>query len=1087
MMRRLSAFGLTTAVLLAAFSVPAVAQQITPTGAPSADGLWRRASDQDVPAAQRRADIPGGFAVVQLNRPALDARLAQAPNELAPNRGNQPDVIITLPLPDGRFSRFRIEESPILAPELAAAFPEIRTYRGAGLDDATATARLDLTATGFHAQIIAAGGTIYVDPYSIGDLINHVTYDKRSRPRPGIVDQVIGTADALERTYNTFPITNGTTLRTYRLALAANGEYTTVAGGSKPLALARMTTTMNRVNGIYERELAVRLTVATGTPGDPTLLIYTNPGSDPYSNGTNAINENQTHLDTVIGTANYDIGHVFTTGSGGIAQLQSVCNASGKARGTTGSGNPTGDGFDVDYVAHEMGHQFGGNHTFNGTVDNCTSPNRSAAHAYEVGSGSTIQAYAGICGNEDLQPNSDDIFNFESLNEMTAFITAGGGAACGAATATGNTVPSVTAAGAAFTIPANTPFELTATASDVNGDALTYLWEEHDLGTASNGTNAWIDDGSRPLFRSYEPTTSPTRSFPSLTYILNNANVPPTTYLCPSAVRPASPPCLTGEALPTTNRTMQFHVTVRDNRAGGGGINTAQTSVTINAATGPFAVSAPNTAVTWPAASTQTVSWTVNGTSGLAANVTILLSNDGGATFPVILAASTPNDGSETITVPGTQGSTARIKVKAIGNVFFDISNTNFTIGPPASPPGAFTKSSPGNGTSGTSAQPTISWTASTAALSYEYCVDTSSNATCDTAWVSAGNVLSTRLTALLPSTAYSWQMRAVNGSTPTLADGGTWWTFTTAALTNPQADIAIDFGPSLGLWTNYDSGGTSTWSPIHNLSPTRLTTGDLDGNGQADILANFAGYGLWAFVNNTTWTPLHPLDADLVATGDIDGSGVDDLLVTFSGYGLWVRYDSGSWLQLSGLAINTLAVGNIDGSPGSKADVVVSFPSAGLWTYRNNAAWTQDHPFSATRLAIGDVDGSGVGDVIVQFTGYGQYVYYNSTSWTLLHPTTATAFVTGQLDNDGGHRSDVVMNFPGVGVWARMNNSVWTQLHGLNADVIATGDVDGNGQADVILSFPGLGIWVYRNQTTWSQLHGLNPELVAPGRVNAN
>jgi hypothetical protein len=369
---------------------------------------------------------------------------------------------------------------------------------------------------------------------------------------------------------------------------------------------------------------------------------------------------------------------VFSTGGGGVAQLRSVCVGGSKARGVTGSPNPTGDGFDVDYVAHEMGHQFGGSHTFNGTSSNCGGGNRSGAHASEVGSGSTIQAYAGICSVENLQPHSDDYFTFESLNEMTAFITSGSGASCGSASATGNSVP-VVSAGANYTIPVRTPFTLTATASDADGDTLTYKWEQWSLnGTPSNSVaTASTDSGTNPIVRSYLPSTSASRTVPKLSYVLDNANVPPPTYSC------AAGTCLTGETLPATNRTITFHVTARDNRAGSGAIATSSMTVTSVTGAGPFAVTFPNTGLSVSGGTTLTVTWDVAGTAGMpvaATNVKISFSSDGGSSFPTVLAASTPNDGSHAVTVPSVATTQARIKVEAVGNIFFDVSNANFTI-----------------------------------------------------------------------------------------------------------------------------------------------------------------------------------------------------------------------------------------------------------------------------------------------------------------------------------------------------------------------------------------------------------------------
>ena len=690
------------------------------TATRSADGLWQTPGNAPQGAPLRRTDLIGPHTFVQLDRPALDARLALAPSESAQNRATAAPVVVTLPLPDGRFSRFRIEESPILAPDLAAAFPQFKTYRGVGVDDPTATARLDVTGAGVHAQIIAAGGTIYVDPYEPGDLVNHVSYDKASRGRAGerAADLVDGELDldAVQRAYNELPMTNGTVLRTYRLALAATGEYTAAAGGTKSAALSRMTTSMNRVNGIYERELAVRMTVLTGPPADPTALIYTDAATDPYDNSsaTTMLGQNQSTIDAVVGNANYDIGHVFSTYGGGVATLRSVCGSTYKARAVTGLPSPTGQIFDVDYVSHEMGHQFGANHSYNSSSGSC-GPNRSGAHAVEVGSGVSIMGYTGLCSPENTIVNSVDIFTIDSLNEATAFITSGGGQSCGTVVANGNLVPSVTAP-ASFTIPAGTPFELTATATDANGDALTYSWEQFDRNTLTTA-NPWnVDDGVSPLFRSYAPSSSPTRTFPSLTYILNNDNVPPASATCQGG----GSGCVSGEVLPTTARTMNFQVIVRDNRAGGSAIATAQTLVTVNSGAGPFTVTSPSAVATWPAFSTQTITWAVNGTNTIAANVTILLSSDGGLTFPVTLLGSTPNDGAADITVPQLLTSQARIKVKAAGGIFFDIANVNVTIAAPPDPPGVPAKTAPATGLAGVSRNAALSWTAALNTERYE-------------------------------------------------------------------------------------------------------------------------------------------------------------------------------------------------------------------------------------------------------------------------------------------------------------------------------------------------------------------------------
>ena len=673
------AIGAVVVAFLAALaaSTPALAAE-------SPDRVWRDVREHEIPRSERaRQIVPQRFRAIGLDRARLAALLARAPEERA-QRPHESPLVLDLPLPDGSFGTFRVVASPVMEPALAAKYPQIRTYLGQGVDDPTATVRLDVTPKGFHAQIIGAGGTSYVDPYQPGDVDHYIAYRKHDHTA-GVrgICEVTGepideerAKDALAKRMHA-KLSSGANLRTYRLAMAATGEYTQFHGGAVVDALAAIVTTMNRVNGLYEREVSVRMVLVASND----LIVFTDPSSDPYANTSGDLDENQSTIDSVIGSANYDIGHLVGTGGGGIASLRSPCNATRKAQGLTGSGAPVGDAFDVDYVAHEMGHQFGGNHTFNGSGVNCSGANRSATTAYEPGSGITIQAYAGICGLDNLQPNSEDYFHRVSLDEILAFTTTGTGASCGTAESTGNGIPAVTTT-AAFTIPSATPFALTASGSDPDGDALTYVWEQFDLGAAPN-TEGVLNPASPngPLFRSFTPTTSPTRIFPSLRYILDDANVVPATAPAPGTT---SPEYFTGEALPTAGRTLNFRVTVRDNRAGGGGTNEATTQLTVVALPIPFSVTAPNTAVSLAAGAATTVTWNFLGTQVPpigTANVRISLSTDGGHTFPHELAASTANDGSESVTLPaGIATTQARVRIEAVGNVYFDISDADFAI-----------------------------------------------------------------------------------------------------------------------------------------------------------------------------------------------------------------------------------------------------------------------------------------------------------------------------------------------------------------------------------------------------------------------
>ena len=625
---------------------------------------WRQTQYAEAPV---RYTWPEKFKAYSYHLSSLRQILKHAPMEFTP--GAQTSFIVfDLPMPNGEIAKFKVVETETMDPVLAAKFPGLKTYSGQGITDPASVLKLTVSDYGLWAMVLSNRGNVFVDPLEHGNTTDVVVYSRKDlKPYSSFVCETGEKEERFRSAMNYTAIgagqlakSHGTTLRTYRLALACTGEYAAFHGGTTAGAMAGMVATMNRVNGVYETEVAVHMTMVANN----NLLIYLNGTTDPYTNnnGGTMLTENINNCNTVIGSANYDIGHVFSTGGGGVAYLGVPCTTN-KAGGVTGSSSPVNDAFDIDYVAHEMGHQFGAHHTFNSSTGSC-SGNRTAAAAFEPGSGITIMAYAGICtATNDLAPHSIAYFHTYSFDQITTYITTGSGNSCAVATATGNTPPTVVPDALNYTIPYQTPFTLNATGSDANGDALTYSWEEYDLGAAGNW-NAPVGDA--PIFRPFDPVVSGSRTFPKISDIVNNTTT-------------------IGELLPTYARTLKFRVTVRDNRAGGGGVMHPDDTVRVNVInTGAaFAVTAPNTAVTWTSGQPATVTWNVSNTdiSPIScANVAILLSTDGGYTYPVTILSATPNDGSEIITVPANITTTARIKVQAVGNIFFDISNTNFTI-----------------------------------------------------------------------------------------------------------------------------------------------------------------------------------------------------------------------------------------------------------------------------------------------------------------------------------------------------------------------------------------------------------------------
>ncbi|HLF51653.1 reprolysin-like metallopeptidase [Flavobacterium sp.] len=642
--------------------------------------VWNKVSMESLAGKEKleRNAMPVEFQVYSLDMTALKFQLQQAPSQ--DDFVGLSNVIIQFPNPDGQMASYRIYESSVMHPDLASKYQDIKTYVGQGIEDPTATINFSVTIFGLHTMTLSGKtGTSYMDPYT-KDLRNYVVYSKAklftSRTFSCSVedgpDYVSGGLNLPKNMAQ--GRASDSKFRTYRLAMACTIEYASyhvIAAGvgtgtlaqKKAAVLAAMNVSMARINGVYERDMSLKMQLVANND----LIIFID--SDNFSNTApnTLINESQTVIDGLIGFSNYDIGHTVSTGGGGLAQRPSVCVA-GKARGITGSTAPVGDAYDIDFVAHEIGHQFGANHTFAGDGGNCGG-NRSNTTAVEPGSGTTIMAYAGICSPQNVQSNSDDYFHAVSLDEMFAHITGAGN--CVVGINNGNATPVIPAL-SNYTIPNGTPFKLTSpTVTDLNGDVLTYCWEQNNgafvtsppasvssptpSATALTGTN----------FRSYPPTTSLIRYFPRFSDVLAGNLAP------------------TWEVLPAVARTMAFRLTVRDNRTPNGG-QTQKADMVLTYASGtPFAVTSQNTdGISWTQGTSQTITWNLGGTAVPATTaVNILLSTDGGLTYPTILVDSTPNDGTQVITVPNVSAPFCRIMVEPVNNVYYAINSKTFAIG----------------------------------------------------------------------------------------------------------------------------------------------------------------------------------------------------------------------------------------------------------------------------------------------------------------------------------------------------------------------------------------------------------------------
>ncbi len=749
--------------------------------------------------AVARLSFPKEFKLFSLNTTSLQQEVFS----IVGNRSSKHTTVISLPNADGNLEQFEVLEASNFEPILQAKFPEIRAYSGKGITDKSATLKLSISPKGIQTMVFRTEKeNEFIEPYSNDHSVYAVFKSQRTKGQlPWQCSTPdVNLAQGINTEVNKIATTarSGGNLKVMRLAQSCNAEYANYFGASSAaqvgLVLAAFNATLTRCNGVYEKDLALHLNLVANS----TTVIFYNAATDPYSTTLSQWNAQlQSTLTANIGEANYDIGHMFgATGGGGNAGcIGCVCVNGSKGSGITSpnDGIPQGDNFDIDYVAHEVGHQLGGNHTFSQSLEG-TGVNK------EVGSGITIMGYAGITA-QDVAPHSIDIYHQASIAQIQANLAT---KTCPVTTSISNATP-VVAPVSNFTIPISTPFALTGSATDANaGDLLTYCWEQNDNSTVSGASSiASPTKATGPNFLSFSPTTSPTRFFPKLSTILAGLNVTP--------VIAGGDAGTNIEALSSVSRTLNFRLTVRDNApySSAAPVSVGQTQftdmvVTVSNTSGPFAVTAPNTAVTWAGGTTQNITWSVNNTTASpvsCANVKISLSTDGGLTFPTVLIANTPNDGTEALVIPAIPSTTARIKVEAVGNIFFDISNANFTIGGAIACGDAsgLASSAIGNNTA------TVSWNAVANAVSYAVEYKLNSSAVW-TSFATAQTASTASLTGLTKGTLYDWRVKATCASST--------GNFVTAQFTTTVPD-SCKAPVSLASLAITSSGATVSWAAV--------------------------------------------------------------------------------------------------------------------------------------------------------------------------------------------------------------------------------------------------------------------------------
>ncbi|MGC4041220.1 MAG: zinc-dependent metalloprotease family protein [Flavobacterium sp.] len=663
------------------------------------NSLWISEGSSEVSKLKRTRtnNVCDGELYFSLNLGAFKQSLANAKDKFS----NLPGVSIQLPNLNGEMETFLVWENSNFTPELQARFPEIRAYVGKGISDKSATVNLSFSPQGIQTMVFRANtGTEFIEAYDKA-ATTYVLFNSSKRisgrlPFNCSTDDVALTNSISDNIANT-TFSDNAKYKTFRLALSCTAEYSNYFGATSSanvaLVIAAFNATMTRVNGVLEKDLAVHFNLIPTTD----QVIFYNASTDPYSTsavGTaiaNANNANgwniqlQNTLTNTLGNAAYDIGHLFGAdgGGGNAGCIGCICtddttSTTDKNKGSgftsPGDGVPAGDTFDIDYVVHEMGHQMGANHSFTYNYEGTTAQ-------VEPGSGNSIMGYAGVATTTagapafNVQAHSDALFCYKNILQIQTNLN---GTSCAVTTDLGGLNATPTAIGPGnFSIPIGTAFKLTGSSTDADaGDSLTYSWEQNNVGTsATTQANSRVvaTKTAGPNFKIFPASSSPTRYFPQWNRILSG-NLLVTT---------ASD--ATWETLSSVGRTMNFTFTVRDNHPGMGQTKTATASVITVVNTGSaFAITNPTTEnITWDPGATATVTWDVAGTTANGintANVNILFSTDGGATFPYVLASATANDGSESITIPNTTSPNCRLMIEAVGNIFFAVSK-NIALG----------------------------------------------------------------------------------------------------------------------------------------------------------------------------------------------------------------------------------------------------------------------------------------------------------------------------------------------------------------------------------------------------------------------